>query len=87
MFEDETPVAWTVMPRHAAVVGTDGSELGTAESALGDEAEDIFHGIVLRRDGRLFDVPAAHIKKITALHVITDLTESDTQTLQPYRQT
>ena len=85
MYEDETPVAWTVMPRHAAVVGADGSEIGTAESVLGDEAEDIFHGIVLRRDGGLFEVPAAHVKKITALHVITDLADSDTQALRPYR--
>lgn len=85
MFEDETPIAWTVMPRHATVVGADGSELGTAESTLGDSAEDIFHGIVLRRDGRLFEVPAARIKKITALHVVTDLAASDTQALPPYR--
>jgi hypothetical protein len=88
MFEDETTVAWIAMPYRAAVVAADGSEIGTAESLLGDENEDIFHGIVVKRreGGKLVEVPAARIKKITNKHVVTDLTEDDISALQPYRE-
>jgi len=88
MFEDETPVAWIAMPYRATVVAADGSEIGTAESLLGDESEDIFHGIVVKRreGGKLVEIPAAQIKKITSKHVVTDLTENDTAALQPYRE-
>lgn len=88
MFEDETPVAWIAMPHGAAVVAADGSEIGTAESVLGDENEDIFHGIVVKqRDGgKLVEVPAARIKKITNKHVVTDLTDADASALQDHRE-
>jgi len=88
MFEDEAPVAWIAMPYRATVVAADGSEIGTAESLLGDENEDIFHGIVVKRreGGKLVEIPAERIKKITDKHVVTDLTEDQTSTLQPYRE-
>ena len=88
MFEDETTVAWIAMPYRATVVAADGSEIGTAESLLGDENEDIFHGIVVkhREGGKLFEIPAARIMKITNKHVVTDLTASDVSALQPYRE-
>lgn len=88
MFEDETTVAWIAMPYRATVVAADGSEIGTAESLLGDENEDIFHGIVVkhREGGKLFEIPAARIVKITNKHVVTDLTASDVLALQPYRE-
>ena len=88
MFEDETPVAWIAMPHRATVVAADGSEIGTAESVLGDENEDIFHGIVvkLRDGGKHSEIPAARIKKITNKHVVTDLAPSDISALQPYRE-
>jgi hypothetical protein len=87
VYEEETPIAWTAMPHHAPVVAADGSELGTAESVLGDQNEDIFHGIVLRRhDGHLVEVAAARVKKMTAQHVVTDLDPSEAGTLTPYRR-
>jgi hypothetical protein len=88
MFEDETAVAWIAMPYRATVVAADGSEIGTAESLLGDEQEDIFHGIVVKRreGGKLLEIPAARIKKITNKHVETDLTEDEISTLEPYRE-
>jgi hypothetical protein len=83
MFEDETPVAWIAMPARATAVSADGSEIGIAESVLGDKDEDIFHGIVLRRrdGGKLVEIPAARITKITNKHVVTDLTEDDISAL------
>jgi hypothetical protein len=88
MFEDETAVAWIATPYRAPVVAADGSEIGTAESLLGDETEDIFHGIVVkqREGGKLVEIPAARIKKITSKHVVTDLTEGGISGLQPYRE-
>jgi uncharacterized protein YrrD len=85
MFDDETQVAWQAMPNRAPVVAADGSEIGTAESTLGDQSEDIFHGIVVKQrgSGRHLEIPAARIKKITEKHVVTDLTEYDLAALQP----
>ena len=88
MLEDETPVAWQAMPRHAPVVAGDGTEIGTADSLLADEDEDIFHGIVLKRkpDGDKVEVPARRITRITTRRVITDLGPSDAATLPAYRK-
>ena len=88
MFEDETPVAWQAMPRHAPVVAGDGTEIGTVDSLLGDQNEDIFHGIVLKRkpDGDRVEVPARRITRITTRRVITDLGPSDAGALPAYRK-
>ena len=88
MLEDETPVAWQAIPRHAPVLAADGSEIGTADSLLGDEDEDIFHGIVVRRgeDGHMVELPARRIVRMTTRRVFTDLTPSDGATLPPYRK-
>lgn len=88
MFDDETTVAWTAMNYRSPVVAADGTDLGTAESLLGDEEEDIFHGIVLkwRSDGRMLEVPAARIKRITDRHVVTDLALGDLASLPAYRE-
>lgn len=88
MFEDEQALAWQAMPYRAKVYGSDGSVLGTAESLLGDESADIFHGIALRKTsgGKALEVPAARIKKITASGVVTDLDGSEAAALAPYRE-
>ena len=88
VFEDETQVAWRAMPYRAPVVAADGSDIGSAESLLGDESEDIFHGIVVKHlhDGKHLEIPAPRVKKITEKHVVTDLTDADVAGLQPYRE-
>jgi hypothetical protein len=87
VFEDETPVAWQAVPRHSPVFAADGSEIGTADSLLGDEGEDIFHGMVLRReDGRMVEVPARRIQRMTTRRVVTDLTATDAAALPTYRK-
>ena len=88
MFEDEAALAWRAMPYRAPVVSSDGTDIGKAASLLGDDSEDIFHGIVIERapDGARVEIPATRIKKITERHVITDLGPSDVETLQPYRE-
>lgn len=88
MFDDETVVAWRAMPYRAPVVAADGSEIGTAESLLGDEEEDIFHGIVVkpRQSGKALEIAAVRIKKITTKHVVTDLSGADVHALPAYRE-
>jgi hypothetical protein len=70
------------------VVAADGTVIGKAESLLGDETEDIFHGIVVDRagDGKRVEIAADRIKKITEKHVVTDLAAGDVAELQPYRE-
>jgi len=86
MFEDETTVAWQAMPKHAPVVAADGTEIGTAESVLGDEEEDIFHGIVVKRngDGEKVELPARMITRITTRRVIADLDPGGAEALARY---
>lgn len=88
MFEDETPVAWTVLPRDAIVVAADGSEIGRVVHVLGDQQEDIFHGLAVRRagDGRTVEVDWPHIKRLTEHHVITDVAAGEAESLPPYRE-
>jgi len=88
MFDGETAVAWKAVPRDAVVVAGDGTELGTVEEILGDEEEDIFHGVALKRaeDGELVEVAAGRITKMTMEHVVTDLTLDEAKALPAYRK-
>jgi hypothetical protein len=88
MFEQETALAWTAMPYRVPVVAADSSEIGTAESLLGDEEADIFHGIAVKpkAGGGMVEILAARIKKITAKGVVTDLGPDDLPRLEPYRE-
>lgn len=88
MFEDETPIAWTVLPRDAAVVAADGTEIGRVRYVLGDQQEDIFHGVAIRRadGGQLVEVQWRHIKRLTERHVLTDLSPDEVGSLPPYRE-
>jgi hypothetical protein len=86
-FEDEAAIAWQAMPYRAPVVAADGTEIGTAESLLGDEEEDIFHGIAVKaKSGGHLEIPAAHVKKITERGVVTDLDAQGVAALEPYRE-
>ena len=86
MFDEEPAVAWMAMPYRAKVVAADDSEIGPAESLLGDESEDIFHGIVVKHSGKLVEIPAARVKKITSVGVVTDLAADEVKALDPYRE-
>ena len=88
MFEDETTLAWQATPRHAPVVDSGGDEIGTVAEVLGDEDDDIFHGIALkmRGDGETVEVPAARVKRVTTGHVITDLSSDELHALPRYRR-
>ena len=54
---------------------------------MGDEAEDIFHGVAVKLsdDGKTVEIAAARIKKMTKQHIVTDLTPDDAKVLPLYR--
>ena len=41
------PVAWSLIEKHWAVVGSNGEELGKVEEVLGDTSHDIFSGLTV----------------------------------------
>jgi hypothetical protein len=86
MFENDPAIAWTAMPYRTVVVTAAGTEIGTAESLLGDENADIFHGIAVQSHHGLLEIPAARVKKITAHGVATDLADDEVAGLPPYRE-
>lgn len=74
MFEDETPIAWSVLEPDTEVVAADGSAIGTVAEVRGDREADIFHSVVVRRDGRgEVEIPSKRITRVTQHHVVTDL--------------
>ena len=81
-------MAWTALPRDAAVVDGDGDEIGRVKYVLGDEQEDIFHGIAMRRasDGETVEVPWRRIKQMTEQHVVTDVSTDEAGALAAYRE-
>ena len=87
MFEDETPVAWSALRPHTAVVAAGGADIGTVHEVRGDAEEDIFHSVLVKRasDGTVVEVPAARITRLTEHHVVTDLGEDEASSLDAYR--
>jgi hypothetical protein len=84
----EQQVAWTATPYHAPVLDSALNELGTAESLMGDEGEDIFHGLAvkLHQHGRMVEVAAARIQRITTVRVYTDIAPADVAGLPDYKE-
>ncbi len=88
MGEGEEQVAWLRTPYRAPIYDRDGAEFGTAESLLGDEESDIFHGLAVKpaHGGPLRELKADNIAKITTVAVYTDLTAADADQLPPYQE-
>ncbi|HWD09999.1 MAG TPA: hypothetical protein VHA57_13005 [Actinomycetota bacterium] len=85
---EEKPVSWLAMPYKGQVFDKDGGTIGTAESLLGDENADIFHGIAVKtgHGDRYLEVPADRIPRITTEAIYTDLSASEVDSLQPYSE-
>jgi hypothetical protein len=84
----EEQVSWLVTPYRAPVLDADGDRMGTAESLLGDEQQDIFHGLAVKLSdgGRVVEVPADKVARITRSAVHTSVGRSEIPALQPYRE-
>ncbi len=83
----EEQLGWRATPYRAPVLDVEGRPFGVAESLLGDDEEDIFHGLAVKtQDGRLVELAAAHVTRITRSGVHTDLAGADLATLPAYRE-
>ena len=84
----EDQLSWRATPYRAPVLDGNGEKFGTAESLLGDEEADIFHGLAVKlsEGGGLVEVSAARIARITASAVHTDMTRSEVGSLPAYRE-
>jgi hypothetical protein len=85
---DEEQVAWIRTPYHAPILDGQGAPFGTTESLLGDEAEDIFHGLAVKlaSGGRIAEVAADHVTKITLAAVHTVLDPLSVEQLPAYQE-
>ncbi|MHB1526039.1 MAG: hypothetical protein ACYCZN_07160 [Candidatus Dormibacteria bacterium] len=84
---DGQQVAWMRTPYHAPILDQVGNSFGTTESLLGDEGEDIFHGLAVKlaEGGRMAEVAADRVIKITLAAVHTDLSPDQVQQLPDYQ--
>ena len=75
-------------PYRAPVLDVQGKVIGQTESLLGDDEADIFHGLAVKLSdgGRLVEIPAARIPRITRTGVHTDVRPGEAASLQPYRE-
>jgi hypothetical protein len=53
---DGDPVSWRALVYDTAVVGSDGTRVGSVREVLGSDADDIFHGLRVALDGAKRDV-------------------------------
>jgi hypothetical protein len=85
---EEQQVAWLATPYRAPVLDSEGNELGTTESLLGDEQSDIFHGLAvkLKSGGAVVEIQADRIKRITTARVYTDVGPAQVEGLPRYRE-
>ena len=79
---------WTDTPYRAPVLDRNGQEIGRTESLLGDEKEDIFHGLAVSgaQHHQVVMVPAEHVTRITTQHVETDLDAAGSPRWVPTRR-
>jgi uncharacterized protein YrrD len=64
---DPTPIAWRAIVYGTPVVAADGSRLGTVREVLGSDADDIFHGVRVARDGDAKHDAMVAAERITAI--------------------
>jgi len=85
---DEQQVAWIDMGYRSPVLDSEGHQIGTAESLLGDEKEDIIHCIVLKLNdnNRHVEVPAAQVAKITLNNVHLSVNPDQVAGLHDYKE-
>jgi len=84
----EDQISWRATPYRAPVLDAGGVEVGQTASLLGDEEEDIFHGLAVKlaHGGGIVELPAARISRITRSAVQTDLHHDEVNSLEQYRE-
>jgi uncharacterized protein YrrD len=85
---DSTPIAWRAIVYGTPVVGADGTRLGTVREVLGSDADDIFHGVRVGRDGDAKHDAMVASERITEITHDTIATNIGTgETLAAYDET
>jgi hypothetical protein len=85
---DDDEVDWLETPLRAPILDAAGNQIGTAESLLGDEQSDIFHGIVIKLAdrGEHREIPSSLVTKITRSGVQTSIAPGAAGALEPYQE-
>lgn len=85
---DERVVAWTAVPDKAPVVDRSGAEIGKVDAVLGDEDDDIFHGLAVNLKGLagIVEVAANKVDRITTERVYTSLAPEQVDDLPPFKE-
>jgi hypothetical protein len=86
--DPDQQIAWIRTPYHAPAFDQAGSEFATTESLLGDESSDIFHGLAvkLHDGGRVAEIAATQIDKITLTGVYTNIPPDQVEGLPAYQE-
>lgn len=82
------PISWRSIVYETPVVTGDGERVGKVREVLGDDAEDIFHGLRVALDAghREVMVPADAVTSLASDAVRLDLTRSAIDALPPYEE-
>lgn len=85
--DPDQPIAWRVVTDGTPVQAADGTPVGRVADVLGADAEDIFHGLLVKRlkAGPECVVLAEHITLMTPARIETDLAPAEVAGLPPYR--
>jgi hypothetical protein len=82
--ETERTVSWMAIHQNARVIDRGGADIGHVEAVLGDEEDDIFHGLALNLKGwgGHVELLADRIQRITAERIYTDLEPDEGKSLE-----
>lgn len=86
--EQEQQVAWLATKENAPVIDADGNEVGRVDLVLGDDDDNIFHGLAVKLEHRrgVVEIPGAKVDRITSERVYTTLTAAEIESLEPYEE-
>jgi uncharacterized protein YrrD len=86
---DSTPIAWRAIVYGTPVLGADGNRIGSVREVLGDDEDDVFHGLRIAVDGSAKDdvvVMADDVASIASDTITTDMTREDALALPRYSE-
>ena len=85
---DNAPVSWRSLVYGTPVMSSDNESVGRIHEVLGDDAEDIFHGLRVALTGRQRDVmvAAANVDSLGADAVRLDLAKAEVEALPTYAE-
>jgi hypothetical protein len=85
---EERQLSWMAIPHHVHVFDAVGNHIGHVDAVLGDDEDDIFHGVALNLKGPAgaVEVSAERVQRITTRGVYTDLAEGEAKSLPRFER-